>query len=43
MSVWDTLLYRQLDLADDVLKHPAYLEEAFEKGRAFGRAVMDDR
>mgnify|MGYP001069739923 CR=1 FL=1 len=41
MALWDTLLHRQLDFAGDVLNHPAYLEEALEKGRAFGRAVMD--
>jgi multimeric flavodoxin WrbA len=43
MTLWDTLLYRQLDFAGDVLKHPDYLEEAREKGRVFGRAVMEDR
>jgi multimeric flavodoxin WrbA len=43
MTLWDTLLYRQLDFAGDILKHPDYLEEAREKGRVFGRAVMEDR
>ncbi len=43
MALWDALLYRQLDFGGDVLKHPAYLEEAREKGRAFARAVMDDQ
>jgi multimeric flavodoxin WrbA len=33
MELWQALLYRQLDFEDDVLKHPDYLQEAFQKGR----------
>ena len=30
----NTLLYRELDFEGDILKHPEYLEEAFEAGRS---------
>ncbi len=33
-SLWRTLLYRQLDFADDILAHPEYLEEAYASGTA---------
>ncbi|MBM3299654.1 MAG: flavodoxin family protein [Deltaproteobacteria bacterium] len=33
MEVWRTLLYRGLDLEGDVLKHPEYLEEAYQAGK----------
>ncbi len=39
MELWKALLYRQLDFQDDVLKHPEYLEEAFEAGKAFVKAI----
>lgn len=39
MELWQTLLYRQLDFQDDVLKHPGYLEEAYTTGKAFKSAV----
>ena len=39
MELWKALLYRQLDFQDDVLKHPEYLEEAYETGKAFTRAI----
>ena len=39
MELWKTLLYRQLDFQDDVLKHPEYLEEAYQAGKAFTSAI----
>jgi len=33
-ALWQSLLYRGLDLKGDVEKHPDYLEESFEKGRS---------
>jgi multimeric flavodoxin WrbA len=34
-----SLLFRKLDFEDDVLKHPEYLEEAYEAGKAFSKAI----
>ncbi len=34
-TLWKSLLYRGLDGPDDVLKVPAYLEEAYETGKEF--------
>jgi multimeric flavodoxin WrbA len=42
MELWETLLYRQLDFQDDVLKHPEYLEEAYAAGKAFTVAIEND-
>ncbi len=39
MELWKSLLYRQLDFQDDVLKHPEYLDEAYEAGKQFTRAI----
>jgi len=39
MELWDSLLYRELDFQGDVDKHPEYLEQAYERGREFVRAV----
>jgi multimeric flavodoxin WrbA len=39
MELWKALLYRQLDFQDDVLKHPEYLKEAYETGKAFATAI----
>ena len=39
MELWKSLLYRQLDFQDDVLKHPEYLEEAYDAGKAFTSAI----
>ncbi len=33
-ELWKTLLYRELDLEGDVSKHPEYLQEAYEAGKA---------
>ena len=41
MELWKALMYRQLDFEGDVLKHPEYLEEAYEAGRAFVEALED--
>ena len=35
MELWKALLYRQLDFEGDVLRHPEYLQEAYETGKAF--------
>ena len=32
-DLWETLLYRQLDFETDILKHPQYLEEAYQTGK----------
>jgi multimeric flavodoxin WrbA len=34
-TLWKSLLYRELDAPDDILKKPAYLEEAYATGKAF--------
>jgi len=39
MGLWKTLLYRQLDFQDDVLKHPEYLEEAYQTGKGFAASL----
>ena len=41
MQLWKSLLYRQLDFEGDVLKHPEYLQEAYEAGCAFAEALED--
>jgi multimeric flavodoxin WrbA len=38
MELWKALLYRGLDFEGDVLKHPEYLQEAYEAGKEFARA-----
>ncbi len=42
MELWKSLLYRQLDFQDDVLKHPEYLEEAYEAGKQFTTAIENN-
>ncbi len=39
MELWKTLLYRGLDFEDDVLKHLEYLDEAYQTGREFAKAI----
>ena len=39
MELWQSLLYRQLDFQDDVLKHPEYLQEAYDTGNQFARII----
>jgi multimeric flavodoxin WrbA len=38
-QLWRSLLYRGLDFEGDVLKHPQYLEEAYEAGKELVRAI----
>lgn len=38
-ELWRSLLYRGLDFEGDILKHPEYLEEAFEAGRDLARVI----
>lgn len=42
MELWNALLYRELDFQDDVLKHPEYLEEAYQAGKALTTAIEND-
>ncbi len=42
MELWKALLYRQLDFQDDILKHPEYLEEAYNAGKAFAAVIEND-
>jgi hypothetical protein len=39
-ELWDYRLYRQLDFADDIQRHPEYLAEAFQSGAALARALQ---
>lgn len=39
MELWNSLLYRQLDFEDDILKHPEYLNEAYQTGKDFVAAL----
>ncbi|MGD2097019.1 MAG: flavodoxin family protein [Desulfobacterales bacterium] len=41
MELWKSLLFRQLDYQDDVLKHPEYLQEAYDTGKQFTAAIKD--
>jgi multimeric flavodoxin WrbA len=38
-ELWKALLHRSLDFEGDVLKHPEYLEEAYEEGKNLCRAI----
>jgi multimeric flavodoxin WrbA len=38
-ELWKALLYRELDFEGDVLKHQAYLQEAYETGKEFALAL----
>ena len=38
-ELWKSLLYRELDFEGDVLKHPEYLEEAYQAGGDLVRAL----
>ena len=42
MELWKALLYRRLDFQNDVLKHPEYLEEAYNAGETFAQAIETD-
>ena len=39
-ELWDYRLYRQLDFADDIQRHPEYLTEAFQTGAALARILQ---
>lgn len=39
MELWKCLLYKGLDFEGDVLKHPAYLEEAYKAGADLVKAL----
>lgn len=41
MQLWRSLLYRGLDFEGDVLKHPEYLQEAYQAGKELVQAVGD--
>jgi multimeric flavodoxin WrbA len=41
-GLWKSLLYRQLDFQGDVLKHPEYLEEAYNTGRKMVAILRQD-
>jgi NAD(P)H-dependent FMN reductase len=41
MELWDSLLYRQLDFEGDVDKHPEYLDQAYQRGQDFVKAVRE--
>ena len=38
-ELWKAVLYRELDFEGDVLKHPDYLQEAYETGKEFALAL----
>ena len=40
MELWKALLYRGLDFEGDVLKHPEYLQEAYETGKEMALAFQ---
>jgi multimeric flavodoxin WrbA len=42
MELWKALLYRGLDFEGDVLKFPAYLDEAYDAGREYVRVLNKD-
>ena len=39
MELWRSILYRSLDFEDDILKHPEYLEEAYQAGKEFAKVL----
>jgi multimeric flavodoxin WrbA len=41
IGLWKSLLYRQLDLENDVLNQPQYLGEAYETGKEFALAIQN--
>lgn len=43
MELWRSLLYRGLDFEGDVLKHPQYLEEAYQAGRELCQSIENKR
>ena len=41
--MWQSLLYRGLDFEGDVLKHPEYLEEAYQAGLKAAQTKLTDK
>jgi multimeric flavodoxin WrbA len=41
IDLWKSLLYRQLDLENDVLNQPQYLDEAYETGKEFAMTTIN--
>ena len=41
MELWKALLYRGLDFEGDVLKFPAYLDEAYEAGKEYVKVLTE--
>ncbi|NIA20219.1 MAG: flavodoxin family protein [Xanthomonadaceae bacterium] len=41
-TLWRSLLYRGLEFSDDVLKHPEYLDEAYQSGVDLVRGLVID-
>jgi len=39
MELWESLLYKDLDFEGDILKHPEYLQEAYQAGMELAKAV----
>ena len=39
VGLWQALLYRGLDFEGDILKHPEYLEEAYQAGKRVSMAI----
>ena len=39
MALWKSLLYRQLDYENDIMKHPEYLDESYRTGRRFAETL----
>lgn len=39
MELWESLLYRQLDGKDDVMKHPDYLDQSYETGKRLAEVL----
>jgi len=39
VELWKALFYRELDFEGDVLKHPEYLQEAYDTGKEFALAI----
>jgi hypothetical protein len=39
MDLWKSLLYRGVEYEDDILKHPDYLEAAYQAGKELAEAL----
>ncbi len=42
-ELWKSLLFRELDLQGDVLRHPEYLEEAYQTGREMVKVLQEEK